>query len=118
MLERPLFKCDLNCPKCEKECKLRIKPNKQEQSQKFDEVIGELNILNNNNVIESIQTSIDALKEDSNHEKLNFIKKCSREYIKDLAQNALSQDNASFIHKHFAEFIDYTANKILEDSRE
>ncbi|HNV96903.1 MAG TPA: hypothetical protein PKL13_01130 [bacterium] len=117
MYEKNLFKCDLNCPECEKEYELRTKPNQKEQFTKFDEVIEELNIFNSNNIIESIQAGISALEEDTDYQKLHFIKKCSREYIKALAKKTLNQDNIDFILTNFKEFLDYTANKILENSK-
>ncbi|MDD4289966.1 MAG: hypothetical protein PHH83_01675 [Patescibacteria group bacterium] len=116
MIEKILFKCDLNCPECEKECESRIEPNQKEQSKKFDEIIQELNIFNNN-VIGSILNSIDALKEDTDLQKIEFIKKCSKDYIKDLIENIGDKTNRDFIITNFKKFLDHIANQILEKSK-
>lgn len=117
MLEKQLFKCDLNCLDCEKECELKTTPNKNEQLSKFDEIINQLDILNSNNdVINSLKNSISAFE--NNAEKIDFIEKCLKKYIKDLIkQNLKEKDDINFINLNFKKFFDYITNKILEGSK-
>lgn len=117
MYRKELFQCDQNCPECEKECDFRMKSNKNEQLSKFDNATDLLNILNpDNGVIVSLKNSIGAFEDTD--EKIDFIKKCLNKYIRDLIkQNIKEKNDADFIRAHFKEFIDYLANKILEDPK-
>lgn len=115
MYERPLFKCDLNCTECKKECELREKPNRQEQLSIFDETINKLNLNSDNEVINSLTDSMSAF-EDVN-EKIDFIKRCLEKYIQDLIEQNTKKVDSYFLKLHFEEFCEYIAKKILENSK-